>query len=69
MSSAHEMGPISRKALRLKGLLGHFGRFETKDHNAAIGELLKTGKLYSGTGKTRINDDVMLSPTSFATKR
>jgi three-Cys-motif partner protein len=52
---------LSRKALRLKGLLGHFGRFETKDHNTAIGELLKAGKLSSSTGKTRINDDVVLS--------
>lgn len=54
-------GNMSRKALRLKGLLGHFGRFETKDFNSAIGELIKAGKVSSSTGKPRINDDVMLS--------
>jgi three-Cys-motif partner protein len=65
LSMVCKTGPISRKALRLWGLLGHFGRFESKDHNAAIGELLKAGKLFSSTGKARINDHVVLRSTPF----
>jgi three-Cys-motif partner protein len=58
-------GRLSRRALRLKGLLEHFGRYEIKDYNAAVTELLKTGKLQSSTGKSRINDEVTLARTSF----
>ena len=60
---------LSRKALRLKGLLAHFGRYEVKDYNAAIGELLKSGKLHSGTGKARINDEVLLARAPFSSPR
>ena len=62
-------GSLSRKALRLKGLLAHFGRHEVKDYNAAIGELLKSGKLHSGTGKARINDEVLLARGPFSSPR
>ncbi len=58
----------SRKALRVKGLLAHFGRYEVKDYNAAITDLLKAGKLQSSTGKSRINDEVLLSRLSSAAK-
>ena len=61
LAVAGKEGHLSRKALRLKCLVEHFGRFESKDYNAAIGELLKVGKLSSSTGKSRINDDVVLS--------
>ena len=64
-----EDGGLSRKALRLKGLLAHFGRHEVKDYNAAIGELLKSGRLHSGTGKARINDDVLLARGPFSPPR
>jgi hypothetical protein len=64
-----EDGRLSRKALRLKGLLAHFGRYEVKDYNAAIGELLKAARLHSGTGKSRINDDVLLARAPFSTTR
>lgn len=60
-----EGGRPSRKALRLKGLLAHFGRHEVKDHNAAIGELIRSGRLHSSTGKARINDDVLLARVPF----
>jgi hypothetical protein len=52
---------MSRKELRVEALQRHFGKFLTKDINAAVGELLRSGKLFSNTGKTRINDDVVLS--------
>jgi three-Cys-motif partner protein len=61
LTVAGKEGPLSRKSLRLKDLLEHFGRFESKDYNAAIWELLQAGKLSSSTGKSRINDDVVLS--------
>jgi three-Cys-motif partner protein len=60
---------VSRKALRLKGLLAHFGRHEVKDYNAAIGDLLNSGKLHSSTGKARINDDVLLARAPFSPSR
>jgi three-Cys-motif partner protein len=62
LAVAVKEGSLSRKALRLKGLLAHFGRFKIKHYNAAITELLKEGTLTSSTGKTTINDDVILSP-------
>ena len=49
----------------MKGLVKYFGRYEIKDYNAAIAELLKAGKLHSSTGKTRINDDVILGSAPF----
>jgi three-Cys-motif partner protein len=52
---------LTRKSLRLKGIRAHFGRYEAKVYNAAVCELLQAGKLFSSTGKTRINDDVKLS--------
>ena len=58
-------GRLTRKALRLKGLVKYFGRYEIKDYNAAIAEMLKAGKLHSSTGKTRINDDVILGRAPF----
>jgi three-Cys-motif partner protein len=64
-----EGGPISRKALRLEGLFAHFGRHEVKDYNAAIGDLLKAGKLQSSTGKARINDEVLLAREPFSPTR
>lgn len=56
---------LTRKSLRLQAILGHFCRFQKADINAAIGELVKGGRLFSSTGKTRINDDVVLSTTPF----
>lgn len=40
---------------------GFFARSTTSEINTAIGSLLKSGKLFSSTGKVRINDDVSLS--------
>jgi three-Cys-motif partner protein len=67
VSFAKENGPLTRKALRNKAIWKHFGTFESKDVNKAIGNLLKSQRLFSSTGKVRINDDVRLSPSSFAT--
>jgi three-Cys-motif partner protein len=57
---------MNRKALRLKALLDHFCQFQTKEVNAAIGDLLKARQLFSSTGKTRINDEVVLSTVPFS---
>jgi three-Cys-motif partner protein len=56
---------LTRKELRLEALRHHFGLLQTKDINAAVGELLKAGRLFSSTGKPRINDEVVLSATPF----
>jgi three-Cys-motif partner protein len=60
---------LTRKALRVKGLIADFGRYEAKGYNAAIGDLLRSGKLHSSTGKPRINDDVLLARVPFSTAR
>jgi len=60
-----EQGSPSRKELRNRAIWRHFGRFQTADINAAIGELLKNGVLFSSTGKSRINDGVQLSCVPF----
>jgi hypothetical protein len=54
---------------RLKKLLAHFSQYEVKDHNAAIEDLLKAGKIHRSTGKARINDDVLLARQPFNTTR
>jgi three-Cys-motif partner protein len=59
-------GVLTRRALRNEGLLGHFGRYESKDYNLAVTNLLKAGRIHSSTGKSRINDDVRLSTSRFS---
>lgn len=65
VSLAQEGGPLTRKALRNRAIWKHFGTFESKDVNKAIGKLLKSQRLFSSTGKARINDDVRLNSTPF----
>ncbi len=65
VSFAKESGPLNRKALRNRAIWKHFGIFETKDVNKAIGNLLTLQRLFSSTGKVRINDDVRLHTTPF----
>ena len=38
----------------------HFGRYTSTDHNSAIASLLKAKRLFSSSGKARINDTVSL---------
>jgi three-Cys-motif partner protein len=61
ISVIKEDGPLTRKALRNRMIWNHFGKFESKEVNKVIGDLLKSQRLFSSTGKTRINDDVRLS--------
>lgn len=56
---------LPRKELRLRALGRHFCKFMKKDIDSAIGELLKSGRLFSSNGKSRINDAVVLSATPF----
>lgn len=60
-----ESPSLTRKALRLKALPQCFCRFTSSDVNRAIAELLKSGKLFSSTGKTRISDEVKISSAPF----
>lgn len=55
----------TRKQIRHQALVAVFCRYAQKDLNRAVTELLKSGKLHSSTGKTRINDDVKLSTQPF----
>jgi three-Cys-motif partner protein len=59
-------GQLSRKWLRNYAIWDHFGRYQSKDINSAIGNLLKSKIIHSSTGKTRINDDVRLSSLPFS---
>jgi three-Cys-motif partner protein len=65
ISLTKEGGPLTRKALRNRTIWKHFGTFESKGVNKAIGNLLKSQRLFSSTGKVRINDDVRLNLTPF----
>jgi three-Cys-motif partner protein len=60
-----DAGQITRKTLRIRALSSFFCRFARKDLNNAIRELLKSGKLFSRTGETRIKDTVLLSTQPF----
>ena len=62
---AREVGHINRKSLRITSLSKFFCRFKKSAINKAVTELLKEKKLYSSTGKSRINDTVVLSAGPF----
>jgi hypothetical protein len=58
--------PLSRKDLRVSLLLrGYFTKLLRGEVNAAIGGLLKEGRVFSKTGRVRINDSVFLSHEPF----
>ena len=65
VSVTKENGPLTRKAVRNRIIWDHFGTLESKDVNKLIGNLLKSQRLFSSTGKTRINDSVGLSCVPF----
>lgn len=58
---------FTRRKLRIKALSQYFGRYSTSDYTKAVAELLKGHKLFSRSGKSRINDQEPLSTTPFAT--
>lgn len=60
-----EIGHINRKRLRIMSLSKFFCKFKKSAINKAVTELLKEKKLYSSTGKSRINDSVVLSAAPF----
>lgn len=61
-----ESSTMNRKQIRRRLLhTGPVGRVTTSEINRQVGELLKHSKLFSATGKTRINDDVSLSKKPF----
>lgn len=55
-----DQGPIRRKDLRIQFLSSYFCKYNTKQINGAIADLLRSSKLESATGKTRINDETEL---------
>jgi hypothetical protein len=61
-----ETGHVTRKELRTRAWSSFFCRFKKNDVNTAIGDLLKSGRLFSSTGKTQINDTVSLSTKPFS---
>lgn len=62
---------FTRRALRLNGMKveDQFCRYGTKDYNEAVAHLIKSGRLYSRTGRPRINDEEALSLKPFATTK
>jgi three-Cys-motif partner protein len=61
-----EKGVLTRKDLRGHGTQADFGRYERKEYNRAIRNLLLSRRIHSSTGKTTINDGVRLSVSPFA---
>jgi len=58
---------ITRLELQLRLLLrGFFARLTLSEINKAIAEMLKEGRLFSSTGRTRINNTVLLSDRPFS---
>lgn len=60
-----DKGVLTRKRLHALAIASSFGRYQSKDMNAGTKRLLDTGKIFSETGKNRINDKVRLSCTPF----
>lgn len=61
-------GPISRKALKLKAMQDFFCLYNSTDYSNAVRELLSgtdAHRIYSLTGKTRINDSELLATEPF----
>ena len=58
-----------RKELRFETIMKRFCEFSTSDINGAISDLLRSGKLFSSTGKARINDGVLLGAKPFSVPR
>jgi three-Cys-motif partner protein len=57
--------PISRYGIRKALVPLNFLKYAKKDYRACVENLLKNEKLFSETGKTRINDNVLLSSERF----
>lgn len=60
--------PISRKLVKLIAMQDFFFRYKTGDYSKAVTSLLKEYeglRLYSKSGKTRINDDELLATKPF----
>lgn len=62
---AKQHRPLSRRMVRVRLIPVNFMRFAVKDYNGIVTELLKQKALFSETGKTRINDNVLLSTCPF----
>lgn len=58
---------FTRRELRLKAIRHFFGRFSTSDYTKAVAELLKEKRLFSRSGKSRINEKERLSAKPFST--
>jgi len=56
---------IKRRDLIVRSLEVVFGEYKESEHKAAISALIKEGIIFSETGKSRINNDVLLSVRAF----
>jgi hypothetical protein len=63
-----EKAPLSRKSLKLIAIMEFFCCYNNSDYSKTVTELLKgfeEMRLYSLSGKTRINDNELLSTKPF----
>ena len=56
---------FNRRDLRLQAMQQDFCHYSTSDYTNAVAQLLKSRRLFSKSGRTRINDDEQLSSTPF----
>jgi three-Cys-motif partner protein len=61
LSLAPSDSKFTRRKLRISAMQDQFCRYTSQDYNAAVGVLIKTGRLFSETGRSRINDKELLS--------
>ncbi|UZE93092.1 MAG: three-Cys-motif partner protein TcmP [Candidatus Nealsonbacteria bacterium] len=53
--------PKTRKKIKEEFMKKYFLRFKESDYNQVVKELMRVSKIYSDTGKIRINDDNLLA--------
>ena len=53
--------PLSRKRIKEICMTKYFFRYKESEYHKVVKELLKNKKIYSDTGKTRINDNNLLA--------
>jgi hypothetical protein len=44
-----------------------FGEYKESEHRRMVGEMVKSGKLFSRSGRSRMNDDEIVSPKPIGT--
>lgn len=61
----NDRGTLTRHELRVEAIRRDFGRYTCKDFNRAVDALVKSSRVFTSTGKPRINDHVQIGLQPF----